>query len=79
MNAKLLQDSVEVLKDLRSELHGKAEDDVLETLDKVITDLEKVLEENPSKISTDDVLKIIGSVIEKLPAIVELIRYLSTL
>ena len=79
MNAKLLKNSIVVIKELREELHSKAEDSVLKKLDQVIADLEKVLQEDPSKICAKDVLLIIGSILETIPAIVEAIKLLSTL
>ena len=77
MNEQLLKDSVEVLKDLRTELHGKAEDCVLVALNKVIADLEQALLENPAKMTPKDILVLVGSILEKLPAIVEAVKIIT--
>ena len=78
MNAKLLRNSLEALIMLREELHGSVEDSVLEALDKVIDDLQSI-QQHPDKISASDVLNVLGQILETLPAIVELIRIMSTM
>lgn len=75
MNDKLLGDSIEALIRLRSELHDSVEDSVLEVLDKAISDLE-IIRQGSDKVSANDVLHILGQVLEKLPMVVELIRLL---
>ena len=76
MNEKLLGESIEALISLRMELHGSVDESVLETLDKVISDLDAVRNE-PSKASAQDALRLLGTVLDKLPAIVEIIHILS--
>lgn len=76
MRSELLRDSIDTLKSVRLELHGNAESSVLEMLDKAIYDLEK-LQQNPDKISTQDVLKVLGRVLEKLPAVIGIIQILT--
>jgi hypothetical protein len=76
MNTQLLGSSIEALLQLRAELHGSVEDSVMETLDKVISDLEAI-QQHSDKISAIDVLNIIGEALQALPAIAELIRILS--
>jgi hypothetical protein len=77
MDDQLLSKSIEALIMLRLELHGSVDDSVIETLDKVITDLDAARNE-PSKISAQDVLHLLGTILEQLPAIVEIIHMLST-
>jgi hypothetical protein len=76
MNAELLRNSVEALIALRAELHGSVEDSVLESLDEVISDLEDI-QQHPDKISASDMLRVLGQILEALPAVVELIQILS--
>jgi hypothetical protein len=76
MNDKLLGESIEALIMLRLELHGSVDDSVLQTLDKVISDLEAAKNE-PDKISMQEILRLLGTVLDKLPAIVEIIHILS--
>jgi hypothetical protein len=76
MDERLLGEAIEALIMLRMELHGSVDDSVLQTLDKVISDLEASRNE-PSKVSAQDALRLLGTVLDKLPAIVEIIRILS--
>lgn len=76
MKAELLRSSIDTLKSVRLELHGNVENSALEMLDKAIYDLEN-LQQDSDKISTRDVLYVLGQVLEKLPVIVELIHILS--
>lgn len=78
MNVRLLRDSIEELQLLRLELHGRVEDSVIEMLEKAILDLQ-ALENSPDAISGHEILYIVGSILEKLPAIVELIYLLTNL
>jgi hypothetical protein len=76
MNDKLLGESIEALILLRLDLQGSVDDSVLEELDKVISDLEAIGNE-PSTISAQETLHILGTFLDKLPAIVEIIHMLS--
>jgi hypothetical protein len=76
MHIKLLRSSIDTLKSVRAELHGNIENSVLEMLDNAIFDLEN-LQQDSSKVSARDVLYVLAQVLEKLPAIVELIHKLS--
>ena len=76
MKVELLRSSIDMLKSIRLELHGNTENSVLEMLDKAISDLE-AFQQAPEEISAQDVLCTLGQVLEKLPALVELIRILS--
>jgi hypothetical protein len=77
MNEKLLGETIEALIMLRLELHGSVDESALQTLDKVILDLEAIRNE-PDKISKQELLHLLGKVLEKLPVIVEIIHILST-
>jgi hypothetical protein len=76
MNAELLRSSIDTLKSVRVELHGNVENSALEMLDEAIVDLES-FQQDSSKVSTRDVLYVLGQVLEKLPVIIELIHILS--
>lgn len=76
MKAKLLRSSIDTLKSVRLELYGNVENSVVEMLDKAIVDLES-FQQDSSKVSTRDVLYVLGQVLEKLPVIIELIHILS--
>jgi hypothetical protein len=76
MKAELLRSSIDTLKSVRLELYGNVENSVVEMLDKAIVDLES-FQQDSSKVSTRDVLYVLGQVLEKLPMIIELIHILS--
>jgi hypothetical protein len=76
MKAELLRSSIDTLKSVRLELYGNVENSVVEMLDKAIVDLES-FQQDSSKVSTRDVLSVLGQVLEKLPVIIELIHILS--
>ena len=76
MKAELLRSSIDTLKSVRLELYGNVENSVVEMLDKAIFDLES-FQQDSSKVSTRDVLYVLGQVLEKLPVIIELIHILS--
>ena len=76
MKAELLRSSIDTLKSVRLELYGNVENSVVEMLDKAIVDLES-FQQDSSKVSTRDVLYVLGQVLEKLPVIIELIHILS--
>jgi len=76
MKAELLRSSIDTLKSVRLELYSNVENSVVEMLDKAIVDLES-FQQDSSKVSTRDVLYVLGQVLEKLPVIIELIHILS--
>jgi hypothetical protein len=76
MDDRLLNDSLEALYRLREELHGKADDSVIEQLEEIINDLEKARHEGSNKINATDVLKKLGSAIELISAIANIISKL---
>lgn len=77
MDKKLLRSSIEVLKKLRKEQQGNVKKSVLKKLDKVIADLESI-QQAKKEISSRDLLILLGTVLEKLPAVVELIRFVAS-
>ena len=77
MEKKLLKDSFELHILVRAELHGKVEDSVLQKLDKDGNILDKAQNDDAHKISSADVLKILGTVVEYIPAVAEAIKLLS--
>jgi hypothetical protein len=76
MSSKYVKDSVEILKEIRTELHGKAEGSVEEKLDKAIGDLENIQDETPDKLTPVVVLTIIGAVLDLIPTIADVIKAL---
>lgn len=72
----LLEDSISVLRSIRVELHGKVENGVILLLDQVIEDLEEKQKTPMSTYSPVDLLFLLGSILEKLPAIVAAIELL---
>lgn len=77
MDKRLLRNSLDVLYGLREELHGKADSSVNEQLDEVINCLDAALHDGiAQEISSSDVLKILGSVVELISSIVALSKLL---
>jgi hypothetical protein len=77
MNRELLSDSVAVLKCIRAELQSDVESSVIAQLDKVIQDLEAAQESGmETAIKALEILLLLGSLIEKIPAIAEAIDFL---
>lgn len=79
MKRELLSDSVCVLKCIRAELQSDVESSVVVRLDKVIQDLESAQESGiDTAITALEILVLLGSLIEKIPAIAEAIDILVT-
>lgn len=76
MKNNLLRDSIESLTEIRCELTGKVEDRVVCRIDEVIADL-KSLQDSGREIDNVIVLSIIGSVLELVPAIADIVKMLS--
>ena len=70
--SKLLKDSVKLLKQVRSELHGNVEGSVIESIDLVIQNLE-----TKQQVDSAELLNVLGKCVERLPAIIKLIEYFS--
>ncbi len=74
MKHTLLRDSVGALKCIRAELQGNVESSVMVRLDKVIKDLEAAEQSGTdAAITASELLRLLGSLIEKIPAIAEVI------
>lgn len=76
MSSKRVKDSVEILKEIRTELHDKVEGSVEEKLDKAIGDLENKQDEMPEKLTPVVVLTTIGAVLDLIPTIADVIKAL---
>jgi hypothetical protein len=68
-----LTKTLEVLRDLRKELHDKVESSVLGQIDDVIFNLEQSNEDDASRRSAQEMLEILGLVMQYLPLIVKAI------
>ncbi len=60
------------LRQIRDELQGNAEDSVICQLDQAIQDLETAEREQAAESTSHYLLELLGSVLEKLPAILAL-------
>ena len=65
--------SLETLRAIRAEVHGKVEASVIERLDAVIQELEASRREDPGKYTAGDILTLVGEIVQLLPAVVELV------
>ena len=75
MEQLLLRDSIKILKKLRLKFHDNLEPKESELLDEVITKL-VIAQQTNRNIDAEKILEVLGKIIEKIPAIVELIRVL---
>jgi hypothetical protein len=74
----LLKSSLDVLRDIRSELHGNVDDSVIRQIDALMHDWQAALEGNSKRdISPKEVLNVLGELIRWLPGIIELIERLN--
>jgi len=76
-DAQLLKKTIDLLKRIRSETHGRWDDSAVQTLDEVIKDLEAEFAKDEKRIKTDKVLKLLGKFINVLPFISKLIDMLA--
>ena len=79
MNGQLLEECLAQLRAVRAELYEDVESGVIEVLDEVIQKLEAAQQENPCRYSAQDILLMVGRVIELLPAIASLLELLQNL
>jgi hypothetical protein len=77
MDKQLFEDSLELLKRVREELHSEVESSVLQALDRAIDDLEKASKCNTRKINSEKMLKILGLFLGAIPAVADIIKILS--
>ena len=74
MNRELLEDSVDVLKHIRTELQGSVENSVIVELNKVIQDLEEAQRSGiDTAIKALEILLILGQLVERIPEIAKVI------
>jgi hypothetical protein len=68
MSQQLLREAIDVLRDIRMEIHGVAEDSVISQLDKVIDHLEAdLISGRCHRINAKDLLVMLGWILESLP------------
>lgn len=72
----VILDALDVLYDIRAEVHGDVEDSVINQIDDAINDLETKLYEDIDNFNALDVLTMLGKVIEMIPAIQALLKLL---
>lgn len=70
-NQQLLKNSIEIIKQLRDELHDDIDSSKREKLDQVIEDLERC---DVQKVTPDQILVFLGKVVEKLPYIEKMLE-----
>lgn len=78
MSQRTLWDSVELLKIIRAELLDKVENSIIADMDMAISEIEEYLLSNSQKhdIDTNVFLQKFGKVIQYIPFIAEMIKYL---
>ena len=74
--SELLEDSVEALKSIRSELNGKVDDSVIKRLDGIILELEILQAEDTHRYDPVQILNLLGLAMELVPSIGKLVGYL---
>ena len=72
----VILDVLDVLYDIRAEVHGDVGDSVINRIDDAINDLETKLYEDIDNFNALDVLTMLGKVIEVIPAIQALFKLL---
>ena len=76
-DAQLLKKTIDLLKKIRSETHGRGDDSAVQKLDEVIKDLEAELAKGDGSIDADKLLKVLGEIIKALSFISSLIDILT--
>lgn len=66
---QLLEASIQALKSLRTEVHGKVGNSVVKRIDKIIRDLERAKKTGKCQYSAIELLKLLAFGIEQFPAI----------
>lgn len=72
----LLKTSIDSLKSLRQEVHGKVENSVIERIDEAIFNLQLLEREGSQQFSSIDLLMLLANALEYLPAVQKVIEYL---
>jgi hypothetical protein len=78
MEHQILDDCLETLWAIRAEVYGDVESSVIAQLDEVIQKLAAARRENPSRYTAQDILMMVGKIIEFLPAIARLLEQLQS-
>jgi len=77
MKHQLLRQTIDVLKNIRMEIHSVAEDGVINQLDKIINDLEAdYVNDTCHKINAKDLLVMLGWILERLPDFAKILEKL---
>lgn len=76
MKRNIVKESLSILYDLQSELHGHVEDTALQKLEEAINLLEAV-NKNGGRIEKKKLLAILGKILDYIPTIVKIIDILS--
>jgi len=71
-NQLLLKISIEIIKELRTEIHDDIDDSNRKKLDQIIKDLEFC---NVKELSKDQILKLFGKAITLIPALTKIIMF----
>ena len=78
-NQKLLRHSVELLREIRSELSDTVEDSVLVELDQIIVNLEMAQKDDSQEFNATDILFLLGSILDYLPLVIQITEKLRQL
>lgn len=76
MNKQFLKDSLRLLTEVREEIHTEVSSDKLQKFDEIIRLLEEAVSKNKA-LSPELVIILIGTAIECIPEILEIIQMLS--
>lgn len=76
MKDDLVDEAISVLSEVREKLHNNVENSVIEELDEVIDTLRMANEHDNDSLSSDEVLILLGRLLNKLPQVVQLLNYL---
>lgn len=72
----LVQETLELLWDIRGKVHSDVESGVIEQLDEAIRMLEEARCSNHTILTSDELLKLLGRAIQFLPSILQLLMHL---
>lgn len=74
---QLLRETIETLREIRSETHSRGDDSAVQKLDEIISYLETELAKSRQSLTADNVLKLLGEIVKVLPFISKLIDMLA--
>jgi hypothetical protein len=72
----LIDEAIEILREVRVEVHGDVEDRVGDQLDEAILKLEETSRTRQGQIANQEALELLGKAIKWLPAVAKLIELL---